>query len=435
VDSRRVISAAVFTTQMADAPAALRAAVQAAPAPQVTELVACGEGQASSCDDSRTATCAAVARDERFIEYRGRVTLPVFQAGTPPYEYAGGDIRYQQGRPQLARTEGVCFTLTVPRGQSSAAGWPLVVYSHGTGGDHRNHVDAGLAGELAAGGMDGGAAVPMATLGYDGVLHGSRKGSSVRSTEDLVYNVFNPAAARDNGLQAATDLFALVRALPGLSAAAPLDAGRVGLYGHSQGGNAAAVAAGYEPAFGVVVLSGTGGGLTRSLLAKTKPVNVASLLPGLLGETGAVDVGHPVLNLLQMYFDAADPLNHGRRIVIAPPEAATARHLLHVFGADDHYAPETTQRDFGAAAGLPVLDPVTTEDGDGQAMRVVVLAPVRANLAFGPAVGAHMVTAVQAQYRPEGYDGHFVSTKHPRARRAIQRMLGSFFRDGMPVVE
>jgi hypothetical protein len=46
-----------------------------------------------------------------------------------------------------------------------------------------------------------------------------------------------------------------------------------------------------------------------------------------------------------------------------------------------------------------------------------------------------MVTAVQAQYQPDGYDGHFVSTHHPRARRAIQRMLGSFFRDGMPVVE
>ena len=435
MSTRTLISAAVFTTQAADAPAALRAAVQAAAAPQVTELVTCGEGQPSSCDDTRTATCAAVARDERFVEYRGRVTLPVFQAGTPPYEFSGGAIAYQQGRPQVARTEGVCFTLTVPRGQAPTGGWPLVIYSHGTGGDHRNHVDAGLAGELAAGGMEVGAAIPMASLGYDGVLHGSRKGTSARSTEDLVYNVFNPAAARGNGLQAAADLFALVRALPVLSAAAPLDASRVGLYGHSQGGNAAAVASGYEPAFGVVVLSGTGGGLTRSLLAKTKPVNIAALLPGLLGESAAVDVGHPVLSLLQMYFDAADPLNHGRRIVLAPPAGVTARHLLHVFGADDHYAPETTQRDFGTAAGLPVLDPVSAEDGDDQGVRIVVLAPVRANLAFGPGAGAGKVTAVQSQYRPDGYDGHFVSTHNPRARRAVQRMLGTFFRDGMPVVE
>ena len=65
----------------------------------------------------------------------------------------------------------------------------------------------------------------------------------------------------------------------------------------------------------------------------------------------------------------------------------------------------------------------------------MVLAPVRANLAFGPGAGAGKVTAVQAQYRPDGYDGHFVSTHNPRARRAIQRMLGIFFRDGMPVVD
>jgi hypothetical protein len=247
--------------------------------------------------------------------------------------------------------------------------------------------------------------------------------------------VFNPAAARDNGLQAAADLFALVRALPALAAVAPLDAGRLGLYGHSQGGNAAAVAAGYEPAFGVVVLSGTGGGLTRSLLAKTKPISVAALLPALLGETAAVDVSHPVLNLLQMYFDPADPLNHGRRIVAAPMPGAAARHLLHVFGADDHYAPEATQRDFATAAGLPILHPVVAADPDEPAVSPVVLAPVQANLAFGAGAPARMVTAVQAQYRPDGYDGHFVGTHNGQARRAIQRMLGSYFRDGMPVVE
>jgi hypothetical protein len=157
---------------------------------------------------------------------------------------------------------------------------------------------------------------------------------------------------------------------------------------------------------------------------------IAALLPGLLGETGPVDVGHPVLSLVQMYFDAADPLNHGRRIVAAPPAGVSARHLLHVFGAGDNYAPEATQRDFGAAAGLPLVHPVGP---DNLFVTPVLLAPVLANLPFGP--GGALVTAVQAQYAPDGYDGHFVSTRHPRARRAIQRVLGLFFRDGMPVVD
>ena len=434
IDPRRLISAAVFTTQSVAAPAALRLAVQAAPAPRMTELVTCGQGLPSSCDDSRAEACASAPADDRFVEYRGRVGLPVFQTGTAPYELAGGAIRYDgQGRAELVRTEAVCFTLTVPRGPAPASGWPLVIFSHGSGGDHRDHVDAGLAGELAEGTMADGAPIPMAMLGYDGVLHGSRKGLSFRSTEELVYNVFNPTAARDNLLQAAADLFGLVRALPALSAAAPIDSAHVGLYGHSLGGNAAALAAGYEPAFSVVVLSGTGGGLTRSLIAKSKPVSVAALLPGLLGESTAVDVGHPVLNLLQMYFDVADPLNHGRRIVAAPSDGAAARHLLHVFGAADQFVPEATQRDFGAAAGLPLLHPVVEQEPD-QPPRAVVLAPVRANLPFGPGAAA-MVTAVQAQYRPDGFDGHFVSTLHPEARRAIQQMLGSYFRDGVPVVK
>ena len=122
MSTRTLISAAVFTTQAADAPAALRAAVQAAAAPQVTELVTCGEGPPSSCNDTRTATCAAVARDERFVEYRGRVTLPVFQAGTPPYEFSGGGITYQQGRPQVAHHRGGLLHLDRAAGPG-AHGW------------------------------------------------------------------------------------------------------------------------------------------------------------------------------------------------------------------------------------------------------------------------------------------------------------------------
>lgn len=45
------------------------------------------------------------------------------------------------------------------------------------------------------------------------------------------------------------------------------------------------------------------------------------------------------------------------------------------------------------------------------------------------------ITAVQAQYAPAGYDGHFVSTEHARARAAIQRFLVTFAKEGMPTVD
>jgi hypothetical protein len=46
------------------------------------------------------------------------------------------------------------------------------------------------------------------------------------------------------------------------------------------------------------------------------------------------------------------------------------------------------------------------------------------------------LTALSAQYAPANdYDGHFVSTRHAGAVSAIRNFLGSYFRDGMPVVE
>ena len=426
-----VLAAAVFTTEAGELPAALRAAVQSGPAPQVTELIRCGEGRTSSCDDGRAPACATVPADPDLVEYRGRLRIPNFQKGLAPYEKEGAIAVDAAGQPQVVRQEEICFVLTTPRAPAPGTGFPLVIYSHGTGGHFRSPVESGLAGEYARGEVDGGAAVPMAFLGYEGVLHGSRKGVSARSTEELVYNFLNPEAARGNSLQAAVDLFALARGLSALSAlsakaGAALDLKRVGLYGHSQGGNAAAVAAGFEPSFGVVALSGTGGGLAGSLLEKSKPLPVAPLIATLLGETTPVTASHPILSILQMYFDAGDPLNYARRIVMAPASGMVPRHLLHVFGARDSYAPESTQRKFGQAGLLPVLHPVGVAGADGKSS--VLTGEVRANV-------SGQVTAVQAQYTPDGYDGHFVSTHHPRARRAIQRMLGTTFRDGIPSVD
>jgi hypothetical protein len=59
-----------------------------------------------------------------------------------------------------------------------------------------------------------------------------------------------------------------------------------------------------------------------------------------------------------------------------------------------------------------------------------VAAPVKGNITGG----ATAVTAVEAQFMPGDYDGHFVSTQHLVARRLIQQMLGTFARDGLPTV-
>ncbi len=425
-----VVAAAVFTVTDAGAPAAgLRAAVQATAAPVVKDLVRCGPGATSICDDGRAAACGTISADAPFVEWRGRLEIPVFQQGVAPYDAAGGGIAYVDGRPQVVRREPVCFSLTLPKGMPPGAGWPIVLYGHGTGGHYRWAAETGLAAELAEGAMGAGAGVPMATLTFDGVLHGSRKNGSTRSTDELVYNPMNPTAARDNNLQAAADFFAFARALPQLrSAERAFDPTRVAAYGHSQGGNAAAIAVGYEPIFGAAVLSGTGGGIASSLLEKQKPIPSSTWLPFVVGES-VTHTSHPVLALMQLYFDRADPINHGRRIAHAPMPGDGPRHLLHVLGADDQYAPVSTQLAFATAARLPVMNPVLA--ASALTHFEIVVAPVRKNFGLGVA----KVTALEIQFSPSGYDGHFVSTHHPAAVTTIRRFLGSYFRDGIPVAE
>jgi hypothetical protein len=437
--------AAVYTTEAVEQPlAAIQAAITAASAPTLSALVHCGDpGAVSPCDDGQTG--AAHLRGclpgqlgaANFDEYQGTVSLPVFQQGTPPYSQpqdGGGILLDDSGNVSIVTSQPVCVSLTVPKGTAPAAGWPLVVYSHGTGGSYLSAIEEGLAGDYALGVATGGAAVPMATLGYDGVLHGTRNGGSTASPDSLVYNFYNPRAARDNGLQAAADLLALPRAFAGqVTASIKLDSGHVALYGHSQGGNATALAAARNAGYGVAVMSGTGGTLMLTLLGKTQPVNLAATLPLLLGDS-PVDQNHPVLNLIQMYFERSDPVNFARRLFREPITGAQPRHVLHVYGTSDSYAPDETQRRYAQAAAfqvapLPLVDTYPTLP---EYSMVTVALPISANQAFGTLAN---ITAAQVQYAPDGtYDGHFVSTNNPAARQTIQNMLVTFVSETNPII-
>jgi predicted esterase len=424
-----ILTAAVFTTQKVEEPiTGLRRAVREGAAPEVKGVVKCGDpGVKSPCDDGKTGDAHARGcspPSASYDEYQGTVAIPVFQTGTKPYEMEGGGIQFDAtGKATSVGSEDVCFTLTVPKGAAPATGWPLVVYAHGTGGSYRSVVDQGLSEDYAKGELPAGAAQPMATLGYDGALHANRRGGSERSPDELVYNFVNARAARDNGLQAAADLFVIARAMETFSTV-KVDAAKLMLYGHSQGGNAAALAAPYEPLFGTTVMSGTGGTLTFSLLAKKKPVDIAAGVPLLLGDP-KVDELHPILNVLQMYFERSDAVNFGRRLFSEPPAGVNARSVLHIYGTADTYAPVLTQQTYALAAGFPVLSPPVE---DFMLMRVPP--PVKGNIT----VGAGTITALEAQFTPTSGDGHFVSTSHPVARRYIQQMLGTFAREGQPTV-
>jgi predicted esterase len=440
---------AVFTTERIEDPMiAIQAAIAAAPTPTLSSLVRCSDpGAVSPCDDGQTGALhkRGCFPDQlvgaSFDEYQGTISLPVFQQGTPPYldpNDGGGIILASDGTASIVRNENVCISLAVPHGTPPTAGWPLVVYSHGTGGSYRSAVELGLAEDYAQGLAAGGPAVATATLGYDGILHGTRNGNSTVDVGELVYNFLNPRAARDNALQAAADLLAIPRALDGFAGQdIKIDSAHVALYGHSQGGNAASLALAFQAGYGAGVMSGTGGTLIYTILQKSQPVDMASTLPLVLGEN-AVGTDDQVLNLMQMYFERSDSVNFGRHLFLEPYQGVSRRHALHVYGTSDSYAPVETQRLYAVAAGFPIATPLVDDYTANYGMTTID-PPVVDNQAFGSLAP---VTAAQIQYQPAAdsngkleYDGHFVSTQNPSARTAIQKFLVTFMRDDAPTIE
>ena len=190
--------------------------------PVLTALTPCVSGGVASCADGDPARACPATEDPLYTEFQGKLRLPVFQEGQAPYTVPaqGGAMRLDDtGTPVVVGQTDVCFALTVPKVSSNStgtstsppAGFPLVVYGHGTGGHFRRFIENGLARALARGPATSEAPGPMAMLSFDAVLHGPRKGLSVKPTAELLFNLLNPKAARDNLLSAAADLHGVGR--------------------------------------------------------------------------------------------------------------------------------------------------------------------------------------------------------------------------------
>jgi hypothetical protein len=422
-----VLNATVFTTQEPEALVPrLREVVRAAAPPVVTDLVLCDTGVTSPCDDG-TPLRACGPADPDMLEVHGRIRLPIFQDGTAPYEEpadGGGIATDATGTPLVARTEDVCFALTLPTGDPMPmAGWPLVVYAHGTGGSFRGGIADGIAHDLATG------SPATATLAIDLPQHGERRGGSERPPEELFFNFANPRAARDNILQGTADLMATVHAAQDVNLAAGssptgtdiyFDPSRIALFAHSQGATHGSIALPYDPAFIAALLSGHGGNLTQSLLTKREPVDLATLLPIALldmdadGNLPLRDM-HPGLAVWQMFFERVDPLNYARRLHRAPVEGDPGRHVFMTYGVGDLYSTEATMRAYALAAGLTLVEPILVE------LPLTTAAPP---LSANRTVDGNTWTIGMRQYAPpEGVDGHFVSTRNATARADVLRFL------------
>jgi hypothetical protein len=417
--------------------AALPAAVAAAPAPTASGWVKCDAGVTSPCPQASGAR-GCQAADPAFDELHALVTLPTFQSGKPPYLSSpdGAVSLDASGKLSAVGSTQVCLALTVPKGAAPATGWPLAIYAHGTGGSFRSHAVDGTSAALSNITLASGATTGFAVLGIDQVEHGTRRGSSTSSPNDLFFNFGNPQAARGNTLQGAADQHALVRLAKSLAAsgidkavtgtAIALDASHLVFRGHSQGSTEGAPFLAYDATVQGTVLSGASASLIDALLSKTSPVDIKDTLYLALEEPSpaAVDANHPVLSMMQTWIDPADALYFAARDVVVPKAGAGGadfvRSVFQPYGQGDTFTPKPVQFAFAFTGGLGLLGPELDPTG------AMPLSMVSGNVAGGAA------TAAFKQYAPSGYDGHFVAFQNPTAASDVAKFLAQVARGAVP---
>lgn len=442
-----LLGAAVFRTEPTrDVVPAIRAAVHAAALPEPQDLVACGDGVTSPCDDGLEGADhvrGCFDTSAALWELHLRLDLPTLQQGTRPYlepSDGGGLVFDDAGAVVLQGTEPVCVSVTLPKGQvMPEAGWPLMLYGHGTGGTFRSSV-AQAGAPLADVTTAAGARVGVAVAGWDGPMHGDRRHAEI-DPEPLFYHFGNAVAARGNVYQGAADLFALLRALTALELDADqsptgdpirFDAAHLAYTGHSQGASTGQLGAPYEPDLELTVWSGAGAGLKRSLLHKEQPVDAKQGLAVALQEVGSegilpIDETHPVLGLLQDLFGPVDPVSHARLQLVAPLPEVGPQHVLHVYGLGDSFTPPETIEVFARLLGVAHVEPLLQE-----VPGLLLAAPP---LAGNVSVGGSPWTGALIQAAPaEGHDGHFVLFDDAGVREQYRQFVATWLTEGLPVV-
>lgn len=462
-DPGSILNAAVFTTQDPEAVLpALREVVRGEPTPTVTDLTLCDGTAKSPCEDETgRGACHAPGDAVPFHEIHGRIRLPNFQSGTTPYfepEDGGGFDLDADGKPRPTGNLDVCFALAIPKAAAPAAGYPVMIHAHGTNG--------AFSGQMASGGLAydmAEASVPVATLAIDMPEHGSRRGESSESPEVLFYNFLNPRAARDNVMQGSADLLGLVQWVRagGLSAAQSptgeailLDGEHIGLFGHSQGATHSALVASYEPDLDAVLLSGVGGHLATSMLTKKSPIDVASVLPFVLfdpdGDELAGGSYNPALAIIQMYFDRVDPINYARRLRSEPSSVNPAGvNLFMTYGLNDSYTPEDTQQAYAKAGRLLHVENVLVSMGLEVAAEPLLMSDTLGGVPRTVGVRQYEPVEIPAPTKDTTdetkglsgsgstatvFEGHFVSTRDPVARRHVVRFMSQALAGQQPQI-
>ena len=438
IDRATIAGATVFTTSDPDAKAGLiRDAVFQESGGFNGDAVVCDTQVISPCDDNLSGvfhTRGCSPANGNFTEIHGTYESPIYQAGFNrdpeldgrPYKQSsdGGNFVYGgDGLPILQGRESLCYSLTVPKGQTQPpGGWPVVIYAHGTGGSFVSQMGDMTGDRLTS--------LGYAVIGIDNISHGPRSGLSAQEAlfdgGQSFFNLANPRASRDNILQGSADLFYLVKMLRSHSLNAGgqsynFDADRVSFFGHSQGTVIAPAFLAAETNIEAAILSGVGSELALSILYKKAPIDVSAIAGQFFGDQGIARL-HPVLGIFASLYARSDSISYAPSVLLGGG-GVPAYHLLMTSGLSDSYTPDITHAAFMRSSGIPLV---------GEVSQSIPGVAVVDNNQSGN-IGGKTVGALQFSTGGGASDGHFVIFSDGQAISAFEKFMQTLH-SGTPVI-
>ena len=377
----------------------------------------------------------------------GSVQIPGFQKGIAPYLLVSGDIEWNaSGEPVQQYTRDGSFVVTIPKNQTMpAAGFPMLFYHHGAGGDadqvytRGKYLGTGVdiidetltpsIKEVGNGPSQIAAERGWASAGFGGHLGVDHMGV-ILGFGTFPYNLYNPVAMLNSYHQMVWERVYFRRVLNQLELPSELcpeaipnpvvngfrfDADHYVVMGQSLGNWTASLQMAVDPdPFAGAVLTGVAGTWIR-LMSNRDELKLA-ISTGVINQLpiNPIDDTNPFMMLLEWTLAGVDPVVHMDSVLKNPVKPAP--HILAVSGINDEGGYEPTQRPLLMALGLDLAGPDLGDDYDSTLFPHMAIAgsralpyPVRANAAV-PGQGNRTAVVVRYEntHRPDG-DGHHVA--------------------------
>ncbi len=398
--------------------------------------------------------------NDRFCKLVGKVVYPQFQKGTPPFNTEGLFDFSDGGLPAKQRDEAAPVVITLPKAPMPQAGYPLLVYFHGSGGLSSQAADFG------ATPAPGGVPTPGKGPAYVHAANGIAVAASALPVnperlpgagETAYLNLENLPAFRDTFRQGVIEQRLFIAALSGLTIAPEalggctgpslpggatayrFDLGKLVAQGQSMGGMYTNLVSAVEPKVRIAVPTGAGGYWSYFILKTSLLPGVAKEIAFLLNVYNAdapLTFLHPALHLVQTAWEPSDPFVYMPRLARRPLPNHPVRPIYEPVGKGDEYFPtvlyDAIALSYGHQEAGDVVWPTMQQGLALDHLDGILPYPVRANR---PSEAGGNYTAAVMQYMGDGIeDPHAIYRQLDSVKYQYGCFVSTFLKTGTAVI-